>query len=257
MIFQDPMTSLNPVHQDRGPDRRADPGARGAPGPAGARAGDRAAREGWDPARARADRQLPVRVLGRHAPARDDRAGALVRPVRADRGRAHHRARRDDPGADPPAHARAARRDRRRDHPRDPRPRRGGRHRRPDRGHVLGADRGAGDARRDLLRPAAPVHVGAARVDRARGPAAARAAAGDRRACRPRSPTGPTGCHFRPRCPHEFSKCMEVPPLEARLERPARAPRPLLAQRPRRSSSGARCGRARSGWRRSHGVDAA
>src|SRR5215218_2480887 len=28
----------------------------------------------------------------------------------------------------------------------------------------------------------------------------------------------PEGCHFRPRCPHEFSKCPEVPPLEARLE---------------------------------------
>ena len=28
----------------------------------------------------------------------------------------------------------------------------------------------------------------------------------------------PEGCHFRPRCPHEFSKCTEVPPLEARLE---------------------------------------
>jgi len=27
----------------------------------------------------------------------------------------------------------------------------------------------------------------------------------------------PEGCHFRPRCPHEFSKCSEVPPLEARL----------------------------------------
>jgi peptide/nickel transport system ATP-binding protein len=23
----------------------------------------------------------------------------------------------------------------------------------------------------------------------------------------------PTGCHFRPRCPHEFAKCAEVPPL--------------------------------------------
>ena len=32
----------------------------------------------------------------------------------------------------------------------------------------------------------------------------------------------PEGCHFRPRCPHEFSKCPEVPPLEARLDgRPA------------------------------------
>jgi peptide/nickel transport system ATP-binding protein len=28
----------------------------------------------------------------------------------------------------------------------------------------------------------------------------------------------PEGCHFRPRCPHEFSKCTEVPPLEARVE---------------------------------------
>ncbi|HET8823024.1 MAG TPA: ABC transporter ATP-binding protein [Thermoleophilaceae bacterium] len=28
----------------------------------------------------------------------------------------------------------------------------------------------------------------------------------------------PEGCHFRPRCPHEFSKCAEVPPLEARVE---------------------------------------
>ena len=24
----------------------------------------------------------------------------------------------------------------------------------------------------------------------------------------------PEGCHFRPRCPHEFAKCKEVPPLE-------------------------------------------
>jgi peptide/nickel transport system ATP-binding protein len=28
----------------------------------------------------------------------------------------------------------------------------------------------------------------------------------------------PAGCHFRPRCPHEFQKCMESPPLEARIE---------------------------------------
>ena len=27
----------------------------------------------------------------------------------------------------------------------------------------------------------------------------------------------PEGCHFRPRCPHEFAKCKEVPPLESRL----------------------------------------
>ncbi len=28
----------------------------------------------------------------------------------------------------------------------------------------------------------------------------------------------PEGCHFRPRCPHEFAKCSEVPPLEAHLD---------------------------------------
>ena len=28
----------------------------------------------------------------------------------------------------------------------------------------------------------------------------------------------PEGCHFRPRCPHEFAKCTETPPLESRLE---------------------------------------
>ncbi|MEK6276741.1 MAG: ABC transporter ATP-binding protein [Actinomycetota bacterium] len=27
----------------------------------------------------------------------------------------------------------------------------------------------------------------------------------------------PEGCHFRPRCPHAFEKCQEVPPLESRL----------------------------------------
>jgi peptide/nickel transport system ATP-binding protein len=28
----------------------------------------------------------------------------------------------------------------------------------------------------------------------------------------------PAGCHFRPRCPHEFDKCLKVPPLEAHIE---------------------------------------
>jgi peptide/nickel transport system ATP-binding protein/oligopeptide transport system ATP-binding protein len=27
----------------------------------------------------------------------------------------------------------------------------------------------------------------------------------------------PAGCHFRPRCPHEFAQCTNVPPLEAHL----------------------------------------
>jgi peptide/nickel transport system ATP-binding protein len=28
----------------------------------------------------------------------------------------------------------------------------------------------------------------------------------------------PKGCHFRPRCPHEFAKCTEIPPLESRVK---------------------------------------
>jgi peptide/nickel transport system ATP-binding protein/oligopeptide transport system ATP-binding protein len=28
----------------------------------------------------------------------------------------------------------------------------------------------------------------------------------------------PQGCHFRPRCPHEFSECVKVPLLESRLD---------------------------------------
>jgi hypothetical protein len=27
----------------------------------------------------------------------------------------------------------------------------------------------------------------------------------------------PEGCHFRPRCPHAFNRCTEVPELAARL----------------------------------------
>ena len=27
----------------------------------------------------------------------------------------------------------------------------------------------------------------------------------------------PAGCHFRPRCPHAFAKCVEVPPLRSQL----------------------------------------
>ncbi len=76
----------------------------------------------------------------------------------------------------------APHRDRSRDHPGHPRPRRGGRHRRPDRGDVRRAGGRAGDAGRDLLRPPAPVYVGAARLDHAGRPRPLAAPAGDPRA---------------------------------------------------------------------------
>ena len=43
----------------------------------------------------------------------------------------------------------------------------------------------------------------------------------------------PTGCHFRPRCPHAFDKCGEVPAAGGAFERRSRPSRPLLAGRRR------------------------
>ena len=101
MIFQDPMTSLNPVFRRR-PDRGGDPGAqrRGERGRARS-ARDRAARRSsaFPNPEARI-RPVPARVLGRHAPARHDRDGDRQRAVDPDRRRADDGARRDDPGAD-------------------------------------------------------------------------------------------------------------------------------------------------------------
>jgi peptide/nickel transport system ATP-binding protein len=53
------------------------------------------------------------------------------------------------------------------------------------------------------------------RIDRAR-PARLPAIAG----LPPSMLDAPQGCHFRPRCPHEFDKCPQVPGLEQRVERP-------------------------------------
>jgi oligopeptide/dipeptide ABC transporter ATP-binding protein len=52
----------------------------------------------------------------------------------------------------------------------------------------------------------------------------------------------PQGCHFRPRCPHAFDRCTEVPPLEARVENaPGHRDRcwlPLSEKRERRQVAG-------------------
>ena len=101
MIFQEPMTSLNPLftvgHQISRGDRRA-PGR----GPARGHAdGRRHAAARVDTAARAARAQLSAPDVRRHAPARHDRDGAVVQSQGADRRRADHGARRDDPGADP------------------------------------------------------------------------------------------------------------------------------------------------------------
>ena len=59
----------------------------------------------------------------------------------------------------------------------------------------------------------------------------------------------PNGCAFRPRCPHEFGKCSRGAGPRRAPARGAEPPRPLLARRPSRSASCARS-RGGSGWRR-------
>ena len=80
MIFQEPMTSLNPVLTDRRPDRRGD-----AHPPSGSaptrRVSARSRCCGWSRSpSARRARRLSAPVLGRHAPARHDRDGARCNP---------------------------------------------------------------------------------------------------------------------------------------------------------------------------------
>jgi hypothetical protein len=100
MVFQEPMTSLNPLHSVGRQVSEAVTLHRPLHGDA-LRAGcssccaapaSPARRTGW---------RLSAPALGRPAPARDDRGGARQRPDAADRRRADHRARRHDPGADP------------------------------------------------------------------------------------------------------------------------------------------------------------
>ena len=112
MIFQEPTTSLNPcftigfqlaetLRLHLGMDRKAARAAR-----------DRAAGAGRHSGRGEPADGLSAPALGRHEPARDDRDGDRLQSEAADRRRADHGARRDDPGADPRPAARRCRRER-------------------------------------------------------------------------------------------------------------------------------------------------
>ena len=109
MIFQEPLTSLSPVHTvgrqiaevielHQNVDKRE----------ARLRTID-LLQAGGHPQRCAALRRVPASVLRRHAPARHDRHGALVQPAPAHRRRADHRAGRNNSGPDPGADEVAAR----------------------------------------------------------------------------------------------------------------------------------------------------
>ena len=168
MVFQEPMTSLNPLHtleQQVGETllihSRMSP-ARRASGCSSCCTWS--ASRGGKPAR-----RLSASALGRPAPAGDDRDGDRQRARHPDRRRADDGPRRDDPGADPGPVARFARPARHGaavDHPRsDDRPPYGRARLRDDRGR----DRRERADRGDLRSTAPSLHPAAARR-RAEGP---------------------------------------------------------------------------------------
>ena len=75
MIFQEPMTSLNPVHTVGDADREAFRLPAVSPGAAATQAAKEALERVRIPDAAQRLALLPARALGRHAAARDDRHG--------------------------------------------------------------------------------------------------------------------------------------------------------------------------------------
>ena len=169
MIFQEPMTSLNPVltvgrqiaetlHAASGARSRRRRSARG-----------RDAAPGRHPRAGPAHQAVSARAVRRHAPARHDRHGACVRPQAADRRRADDGARRHRAGADSGHHAPAEVQDRRRHHPDHAQSRARGRDG-PARGRHVRRPQGRGGAGRSAVRSSAPpLHPRPARLRPAAG----------------------------------------------------------------------------------------
>ena len=170
MIFQDPLTSLEPDQDHRLPGRRAGPAASRRQQEGGTGPGGRGARPGGTAQADRAPLGLPAPAVRRPAPARDDRDGAVLRAEAAHRRRADDGPGRDHSGPDPGPAGRpevAARHGHAADYPRHGRDRRP---RGPGQRHVRGPP-GRGNGHLHPLQPhAPPLHPGAAGVDPAAGP---------------------------------------------------------------------------------------
>ena len=184
IIFQEPMTSLNPLHTIEKQIREILMIHQGLARREGARPHPRIARPSRHPRPQGAARQLSASALRRPAPARDDRHGARQQSRPLDRRRADHRARRHGAGANPQAaqgHPNAARHV---DAVHHPRSRHRAQDRRPGLRDECGQDRRARAGRARLHRARASLYASAAcrRAEARSGAAASRRA--DRRADR-------------------------------------------------------------------------
>ena len=202
-----------PAVHDRRPGRRADPGARGRRPRQRLGAGARPAEVGAHPVAGDARDAVPARDVGRHAPAHRRRHRHLLRAAPADRRRADHQPRPDDPGAVPQPAARPAARARPGADLHHPQSRHRRQDVRPARGDVCRARGRVGAGVADLQRAGASLHRGAAQLDPAHE---RRPTSGSPRSTGqpPDLSALPPGCAFAPRCPRAFDRCRDEAPPE-------------------------------------------